>query len=212
MMTLHTSPVLHVRAAPEGRIEGYGATFGNVDSYGDTIAPGAFSATLAAHRKAGTAPLLLWGHQRDRPIGRWQEVKEDARGLFMVGQLNLKTQAGKEAFAHLEAGDLSGLSIGYTHDPAGAEMRNGVNVLKALDLHEVSVVTLPADEHARVTAVKQLEGRPETRREFERALCALGFTRKEAERIATKGFGSFAPDLPDDTTDRDLLRVLQRFA
>lgn len=210
MITLHTSPILQLRAAPEGRVEGYGSTFGHVDSYGDTVAPGAFTATLKAHKAAGTAPLMLWSHQRDRPIGRWQEVKEDARGLFMVGQLNLKTQAGKEAFAHLEAGDLSGMSIGYTVDPAGQELRNGVNVLKAVDLHEVSIVTLPADEHARVTAVKHLEGRPETRREFERALTAMGFTRREAERIASKGFADFQPE--EDEDGLALLRVLQRFA
>lgn len=76
----------------DGVFEGYGSTFGGPpDAYGDVVAPGAFAKSLERHRKAGTRPLLLWMHDASEPIGTWQHVEEDARGLKVRGRLTLAT-------------------------------------------------------------------------------------------------------------------------
>ncbi|MDB6060519.1 MAG: 32, APCd [Verrucomicrobiaceae bacterium] len=185
-------PLFEIRSQPQGRIDGYASVFGGVDSYGDTIAPGAYAQSLAAYRASGNAPAMLWSHQMDAPIGRWLALKEDARGLRVEGQLNLKTDAGVQAFEHLRAGDISGLSIGFRVAKGGSETVNGVNVLTEIDLMEISVVALPADSGARVTSVKQIQPiKPTTKRDLEKALHALGYSRREATQIVTRGFTDF---------------------
>ena len=187
---IHALPVLELRSAAQGLIEGYASTFGGIDSFGDTILPGAFAGTIAKSK-----PLLLWQHQADRPIGRWTDLAEDGRGLHVRGQLNMQTDAGKQAYAHLREQDINGLSIGFRIPPFGAESRDGVRQIKAADLVEISVVSLPADLSARVTVVKSEQ--PATLRDFERALQTIGYSRREAAAIAQHGFGA----QPDDDTE-----------
>lgn len=201
-MTLHHSlPLLEVRAQAEGLIEGYASVFGGIDSYGDSIAPGAFKASIAKHQSAGTSPVMLWSHKSDMPIGRWTDLAEDSRGLRAAGRLNLKTSAGRDAYEHLRAGDLNGLSIGYLVPQGGKSYRDGVTLLKNIDLHEVSVVAVPADAAARISAVKSQAIKPATVRGFEEALEELGFSRREARNIAAKGFGAAAQPSSDESNE-----------
>jgi hypothetical protein len=188
----HTLPLLEIRSQAQGLIEGYASVWGGVDSYGDSIVKGAFSASLTRHRQSGTAPVMLWSHRSDAPIGRWVDLAEDARGLKASGQLNLKTAGGREAFEHLNAGDLNGLSIGYQVPANGSQYADGINYLKQIELHEVSVVAIPADSAARISSVKSQPIKPVTVRGFEDALRELGFSRREAQNIAFKGFASMA--------------------
>lgn len=192
----HTLPLLEIRSQAQGLIEGYASVWDGIDSYGDSIIKGAFSASLTRHRKAGTAPVMLWAHRPDAPIGRWLNLAEDTRGLSASGQINMKTAAGREAFEHLNAGDLNGLSIGYQVQAGGSEHSGGVTYLKSIDLHEVSVVAIPADSAARISSVKSQPIKPVTVRGFEDALRELGFSRREAQNIAFKGFSAVAE--PDD--------------
>ena len=187
-MTLHSLPLFELKSEPQGLVSGYASVFGGCDSYGDCVLPGAFSMSLAKHKAAGTAPSMLWSHRQDQPIGRWSVLAEDTRGLHVEGQINLKTSAGREAFEHLRAGDLNGLSIGYQVSPGGSEHRDGVTLLKGLDLYEVSAVTIPADPAARIVSVKSQRVRPATLREFEQALEDIGYSRREARCLAAKGF------------------------
>lgn len=209
-MTLHHSlPLLELRAQAQGLIEGYASVFGGVDSYGDTILPGAYQASLAEHRSKGTAPVMLWSHNMDAPIGRWSSFKEDARGLVVSGQLNLKTSAGKEAFEHLQAGDLNGLSIGFRVASGGSKYVDGVRHLSRIELHEVSVVTMPADSSARITAVKKSGHKPATARELEEALeHQLGFSRRESRLLIAKGYAAITT--PD--TSEELINALKAAA
>ena len=102
-----TAPILDIKALKDtGEFEGYGSTFGGEpDSYGDVIAPGAYSDSLAVHRAKGTMPKLFWQHNADQPIGKWLGAAEDERGLLMRGKLNMDVQRGREAHALLKAGD-----------------------------------------------------------------------------------------------------------
>ena len=181
---------------PAGVIEGYGAVFGNIDSYGDAIAKGAFKETLRDHKKAKTMPALLqqhggWGIGSDdlMPIGVWTEMAEDDHGLFVRGQLALDTQRGKDAYALLKMKPrpaLNGLSIGFVAKSwdNGTKPEEPRRTLKKVELWEVSLVTFPANDKARLDGVKGIK----TVRDFEDFLREAGFSAGAAKGIAANGF------------------------
>lgn len=146
---------LQIKAAgDDGTVEGYGSMFGVRDAYDDVIAAGAFSASLAAHKAAGTQPAMLWQHSSSEPIGIWTEMVEDAKGLRIKGQLALATARGKEAHELLKMGALNGLSIGFVSKQWAYDRDTEIRTLTEIDLWEVSLVTFPANQAARVTNVK----------------------------------------------------------
>lgn len=141
----------------DGTVEGYGSVFGVRDSYDDVIAAGAFQASLAAHKKTGTMPAMLWQHDSGKPIGVWSEMVEDSKGLRIKGQLALDTVLGKEAHALLKMGALNGLSIGFVSKQWAYDRDTDIRTLTEIDLWEVSLVTFPANGAARVTNVKSVD-------------------------------------------------------
>ncbi|MDP4024452.1 HK97 family phage prohead protease [Methylobacterium sp. NEAU 140] len=212
-MSRITAPVLDLKALKDtGEFEGYGSTFGGEpDAYGDVIAPGAYTASLAAHQAKGTMPKLFWQHDADQPIGKWVGAREDGHGLLMQGKLNMDVQRGREAHALLKAGDIDGLSIGYRIREYSVDTDSGVWTLEKLDLVEVSIVSVGANENAVVQSVKAAKAAHDlteklragdrlTEREFETWLKGLGFSNSQAERAARvhlKGQGEPA-DAADD--------------
>lgn len=196
-MNKQTAPVLEIKALKEtGEFEGYGSTFGGEpDSYGDVIAAGAYSESLATHKSKGTMPKLFWGHDPDQPIGKWLDAREDDHGLLMRGKLNMEVERGRDAHAHLKAGDIDGLSIGYRIKEYSVDTESGVWTLEKLDLLEVSVVSLGANENAVVQSVKAAKAAHDltermkagdrlSEREFEVWLKGLGLSNSQAERAA----------------------------
>lgn len=148
---------LQIKAAgDDGTVEGYGSVFGVRDNYDDVIAKGAFIQSLKDHKAAGTMPAMLWQHDADKPIGVWTEMVEDEKGLRIKGQLAMETVKGKEAHALLKMGALNGLSIGFMSKEWAYDRDTEVRTLTAIDLWEVSLVTFPANEKARVTTVKAI--------------------------------------------------------
>ncbi len=139
--------------AEDGTFEGYASVWGIRDSYGDVVKAGAFAASLTGHKAAGTKPLMLWMHDPSEPVGVWEEVAEDAKGLRVKGRLVLETRRGAEAHALLKAGALDGLSIGFRTVKASTQAGGG-RLLEAADLIEISLVTRPANGAARVTGIK----------------------------------------------------------
>ncbi len=123
------------------RFAGYAAVFGRVDRGGDLIRAGAFARSL----KRGAVPLL-WQHDPARPIGRIEYLKEDRRGLRVIGRL-----VDRRAAALVKERAVSGLSFGYRVRKAEGE---APRELIDLDLIEVSLVTLPMQPRARVHAVE----------------------------------------------------------
>ena len=169
----------------DGMIEGYGSVFGVRDSYSDIVAAGAFKASLAAHKAAGTMPALLWQHRSDEPIGVWTSMVEDQKGLAVVGQLAMDTTRGREAHALLKMRAINGLSIGFYSKEWNYDTENDVRTLTEVDLWETSLVTFPANSAARVTAVKSIETL-ESLREVEMMLRDRGFTKTEAVALVAK--------------------------
>lgn len=141
----------------DGTFTGYGSVFGNVDSYGEIITPGAFNDSLAALKSKGRAPAMLWQHRGGELIGVYTRVAEDGHGLLVSGKLALKVARGAEAHELLKMGALSGLSIGFITREDSYDKLTGIRTIKKVDLWEVSLVTFPANDEARVSAVKQVE-------------------------------------------------------
>ena len=182
-----------------GVFSGYASTFsGKPDSYGDVIQAGAFGASLRKHQQEGRMPLMLWQHDVRQPIGAWQEFKEDNRGLFATGKLTLGTRLGAETHALLKDNALSGLSIGYTplaSAPGKGEIRR---VLTKVELHEVSIVSMPANSEARVTAVKSAIAGPA---DLQRVLQQIGYSQREAKRLVAGGWPAFTKTDPSPELD-----------
>lgn len=167
-----------------GYFEGYGAIFGNKDHVNDIIAQGAFVETL----KKDGMPSLLWQHDSECVIGKFTEAYEDERGLYMKGEINLDVQKGLEAYSLLKQGAMKGMSIGYLTQDYHYDQTTGVRTLKKVKLLEVSIVTFPANDKAKVTAVKFI---PKTIREFENWLRDSGFGKTQAKAIASDGWKGF---------------------
>lgn len=178
--------VLDLKATnDDGSVEGYGSVFGVRDSYDDVIAAGAFQASLAAHKKAGTMPAMLWQHDSDKPIGVWTEMVEDSKGLRIKGQLALETTLGKEAHALLKMGALNGLSIGFVSKQWAYDRDTDIRTLTEIDLWEVSLVTFPANGAARVTNVKSVD-ELQAPKDAERALRDAGFSKSDATAFVSR--------------------------
>jgi uncharacterized protein len=132
-------------------IEGYASLFDRPDQGGDVVARGAYAASLAAIRAEGRRVRMLWQHDPAQPIGIWDEVAEDAKGLRVKGRLLDGVARGREAAALITAGAIEGLSIGYRTLRA-TKTPDGQRLLTQLDLWEVSLVTFPMLPSARIAA------------------------------------------------------------
>jgi HK97 family phage prohead protease len=140
-------------AKVEGGVEikGYASFFDAVDQGNDVVQRGAYGAGLMALKAAGRGVKMLWQHDPAQPIGVWDEVREDARGLFVKGRILQSVEKGREAIALIEAGAIDGLSIGYRTVKATKNTK-GQRLLQELELWEVSLVTFPMLPSARVGA------------------------------------------------------------
>lgn len=166
-----------------GTFEGYGSVFGNKDLGNDVIEAGAFAKSLK--RKKPYQVKLLYQHKSDMPIGVFDEIREDEKGLYVKGRLALKTQAGQEAYELLKMGALDGLSIGFRVNPqeVSYDKRANKRIIKEVDLMEVSLVTFPMNPKATVMSVK---GEEITIREWENGMRdAFSLSRSEA-KVAAK--------------------------
>lgn len=165
----------------KGRFSGYGSVFGNVDAYQEVVAPGAVAESLAAWKDAGKLPPVLWQHRSGEPIGPYLEMREDAHGLFVEGQLLVDDVVrAREARALMKARAVNGLSIGFVTREDSFDKVTGVRTLKKIDLWEVSVVTFPANPAAQISNVKSAVEALESLAEAERYLRDAGGFSKSA--------------------------------
>lgn len=195
-------------ADASGTFTGYASTFGGTpDSYGDIIAPSAFTESLKQFALNDSAPALLWAHDPTEPIGKWLSLKQDAHGLAVTGKLTLGTKRGSDARALMQDGALA-LSIGYKVRPGGSTYEKSNRILTSVDLLEISAVSMPANPGAKITAVKSAYPRPLNIREFEAALRdACGFSVREAKRIASTGWPALTRR--DDEADQEIAALLR---
>lgn len=150
------APVRARSRAPTGAsIEGYASLFGVEDQARDIVMPGAFRASLA---KRGTASIrMLFQHDPAQPVGVWDEIREDARGLYVRGHLIEGAARADEILTLMQGGALDGLSIGFRTQRAQRDPRTGRRRLYDIDLWEISIVTFPMLPGARIAAMKSAE-------------------------------------------------------
>lgn len=132
-------------------VEGYASLFGKTDQGGDIVQKGAYAASLKRLAARQGRVKMLWQHDPGQPIGVWDEVREDATGLWVKGRILTEVERGREVAALLSAGAIDGLSIGYRTVKAERDGK-GKRLLSELELWEVSLVTFPMLPEARVAA------------------------------------------------------------
>lgn len=202
----------------DGTFVGYGSVFGNVDSYGDVVMPGAFAKSLGSIKKGGDPLPMLWNHKSDEPIGGYTSLEEDDRGLKVSGFILINEVArAKEIFALMKARVVKGLSIGYYEVEAEQDKKSGNRLLHELDLREISPVTFPANVLAEVEGVKGhiiktlRDGNLPSLKEFEDFLREAGFSKSQAAAVANNGLSKLSRGEPGGEKSDDLARMLREF-
>jgi uncharacterized protein len=142
-------PVLALSGA--GVFVGYASLFGKRDRAGDIVMPGAFTQSL---RDRGTEGIrMLFQHDPSQPVGTWLEITEEERGLWVRGRLDMNVQRGRELQSLLESGGIDGLSIGFKTQHAVMDRKINARRITKIDLWEISLVTFPMLDGARVSKV-----------------------------------------------------------
>lgn len=203
--------------AVKGTFEGYASAFGLVDTYKDTVIPGAYADTL----KSGRPISMYFNHiyrRVDMPsrIGRWLKAEEDSTGLFMAGALTPNHPTAEAVKAAILDGTLTGLSIGYRVPEGGSKKRaDGVRELHKIDLIEVSPVDDPADAAAQIdrSSIKSMLEELQSKQDIENFLRDVGQFSKGAALAFMSQFQSvILRDADEDgaKTER-LLECVQKF-
>lgn len=175
---------LKIDSEAKGTFSGYASVFDEIDNVGDTITPGAYKSTL----KNSRSPSMFVNHNSyEVPIGDWKELKEDEKGLFGKGIIDMNHKDGPTVFSALKRGAMDGLSIGFMIPKGGAEINDeGIRVIKHIDLKEISIVNFPADTHARIEQVKAEIETIQTLREAEYILRESGYTKSAATALVSR--------------------------
>ncbi|MCE7997377.1 MAG: HK97 family phage prohead protease [Rhodobiaceae bacterium] len=191
-----------------GAFEGYASLFGAEDLGHDLVQRGAFRASLA---KRGAAQVrMLFQHDPADPIGSWEDIREDSRGLYVRGRLTLDVARARDVHALMKSGALDGLSIGFHTVKAVRDAKTGLRHLLELDLWEISIVTFPMQPGARVSAVKS--ARLPTERELERWLARdAGLSRTDARALIAGGYKAVRARRDAGFTSTDLGALARTF-
>ena len=184
---------------PEGSFTGHGALFNTLcptsswmlpPDWQDKFRPGAFARSLADRKANGGLFPACWQHDLDMPIGAYPVVREEQDGLYVEGQLALKTAKGAEVYELMKIGAVSGLSVQYR--PTKAQLDEKAKVREILDvaLIEIAPCTVPNMDGARVADVKRMSAEKITKRYLETVLRDAGLSRDEAKALLADGFGA----------------------
>lgn len=184
-----------------GTFEGVASPFGEIDSYRDIVMPGAFTKSLQEFQDKNRKVPMLWQHKTDAPIGIYPKLMESDTQLLVTGQCNMEVQQGRECHSLMKQGALTGLSIGYDTVRDEWDDKMMVRKLFEINLWEISPVTFPAADSARVTMVKTLEHATSIA-ECEAILRDAGFSRSEAT--------AFTARMKALVTQRDSAEQIQR--
>ncbi len=131
-----------------GYFSGYASIFGQPDQGGDIVMRGAFVRSLRARGTSGIR--ILFQHDPKQPVGRLLGLYEDTRGLLVKGQLLLDVPKVHSLGQLISGGALDGLSIGFRTVRASKDRLSGYRYLHQIDLWEISIVTFPMMEQARI--------------------------------------------------------------
>ena len=210
----------------KGEFTGLAAAFNNEDFGGDIIKPGAFTKQLLEFREKDEMPGMFFNHKSfDVQIGEWLMLKETSAGLLVKGQLWVEDNPLERAVSQeaemvrnsMFSKGPKGLSIGGSidrTDPDNVQFkevgpkaaRRIVRILKELRLREISAVSFPMNDRARIKTVKSCDI---TIRQAEKALVELGYSPRESKTILSKGFNGLQKREASDD-ERDVLDALTK--
>jgi len=189
----------------KGMFSGYGSIFNNKDLGNDVMMQGAFAKSIAS--KGARGVKLLYQHKADEPIGVFDEIIEDRKGLKVKGRLAMGTQKGKEVYELMKMGAIDGLSIGYRVSPKGAhyDEKGKRRMLKEVDLMEISAVTFPMNPRARIQAVK---GSGKSVREWEVILREAGELSRSESKVAANAVHKALDQREVDNEQTDVIKQI----
>lgn len=173
-MLLKNATKVRLKAGPddglkEGQFEAYASVFGNKDSYGDVVIPGAFADSLAQWKDGGSFIPLLFGHNMSDPdfnLGHVEDAKEDDHGLLTLNQLDLENPKSQQTYRLIKGRRINQMSFAYDvleggwaqrQKAADSEETEEYFELRKLKLYEVSVVPIGANQETEITAFKAAE-------------------------------------------------------
>lgn len=191
-----------------GTFGGYASVFNGMDTYGDTILPGAYKKTLRNRKR----PILMRWQHYGPVIGKWTEAREDEKGLWMEGELTPGHSLASDVYASMKHGAVNGLSIGY-RPVQTRELGDGKRELKEIELVEVSIVEEPADAAARVAGIKSALDDATSLKEIEDCLRdACGLSRSDATALVAR-VKAISQGEPADKTPKpeEILAWFDRF-
>ena len=194
----------------KGTFTGYGSIFGNEDQGSDIMQKGAFTKSLK--NRPASKVKLLYQHKTDEPIGVFEDMYEDEKGLFVQGKLAMGTQKGREAYELLKMGALDGMSIGFRADPEKQgynESKRGTRTLKEVDLMEISLVTFPMNESALIETVK---GNAKNIREWEKILRDAGGLSRTEAKIGAKALSESLSQRDAGDDNKQLASLINKVA
>lgn len=191
-----------------GTFEGYASVFGGVDSYGDTVVAGAYKNTLENRER----PVRMrWNHYGD-VVGKWLEIYEDEKGLYVKGQLTPGHSKAEDIKALLKHGAIDGLSIGYYIVDAEPNKFGGRN-LKEIELVEISIVEEPADLGASITSIKSAIDKAETLADLERSLRDAGLSKSVATALVSRTKNLVLREAEqEETKQAEIVNVFKSFS
>lgn len=156
----HKSKEFKIKSAGDaGTISGYFSTYDREpDAYGDIIAPGAFTETIQKREESGHPFPLCWNHDLNMIIGKVDSIEDTDKGPLMTASF-FDTPLAQEKREIVKSGVVYQFSFAYDvlgwEKPTPEEAKSGIfNVLTKLDLFEVSIVPIPANQNAVMTEVK----------------------------------------------------------
>ncbi len=212
-MTIHRRKKMQVAfevksVKSDGTFKGLASPFNTMDYGGDIVMPGAFTKSLKEYKQKGRFVPMLWQHDRYAPIGIYPELEENDVGLDVDGACNMKVQQGMECHALMDQGALTGLSIGYTSIRDEYDEKTGIRRLFEVKLYEISPVTFPMHDDARVANVKGIESLADC----ERYLRDEGFSRKEALAFIArvKAIGTPSDSANDEAACERAIQILRQ--
>lgn len=210
MLTKNAAEI-RLKAGPDdgladGQFVAYASVFGNIDSYGDVVQPGAFSKDLARWEKSGNCIPLLYGHNMSDPdynIGHVVKAEEDSVGLKVTAQLDLENPKASQVYRLLKGRRIDQMSFAYDVVDGAKAQRDGQDVyeLRDLKLYEVSVVAIGANSETEILAVKQAREVAERFTAEVKAGRVLSAKNESALRTAHEAIGNVLSALDSTPSD-----------
>ncbi|MES4613009.1 MAG: HK97 family phage prohead protease [Ewingella sp.] len=192
----------------QGIFEGYASVFNNTDSDGDIILPGAFKNALANQTRK---VAMFFNHKTwDLPVGKWDALEEDSKGLLVRGQLTPGHSGASDLKAAMQHGTVEGMSVGFSVSKDDYSMGTSGRIFKNVAaLREISVCTFPANELAGVSAMKSAEG-IETIRDIENWLRdSVGLSKSQAVGMIARFKSAIRSESEGDQDKSEIAALLE---